>query len=149
MSLIFAFVDIPSEPWVKAIKAEIPDLAIHLWPDVTEPEDVKFVLLWGKWNTDLTQFPNIRAFLSLGAGVDHILALKDRPPSVPIVRLGDPALRTGMVEYVLYNVLKFHRRFSEYEEQQQKSLWIEQDQTMPFKRTVGIYGSWCPRSSMC
>lgn len=140
MSLIFACVDIQPEPWVKAIKAEIPDLTIHLWPDVTEPEDVQFALLWGKWDTDLAQFPNIRAFLSLGAGVDHILALKDRPSGIPIVRLGDPALPTGMVEYVLYNVLKFHRRFPEYENQQSKSLWLERSQTMPFKRTVGIMG---------
>lgn len=123
-----------------AIGAEMPDLDIHIWPDIGVPEDVEFALLWGKWDADLTSFPNLRAFLSLGAGVDHILALSDRPADIPIIRLGDPALRTGMVEYVLYNVLKFHRRFPEYEEQQRKALWIERSQTMPHKRTVGIMG---------
>ncbi|NKB22143.1 MAG: glyoxylate/hydroxypyruvate reductase A [Alphaproteobacteria bacterium] len=140
MSLIFACVDIPPEPWVKAIKAEIPDLTIHLWPDVDNPEKVEFALLWGKWDANLNRFPELSALLSLGAGVDHILTLENRPPNIPIIRLGDPALRTGMVEYVLYNVLKFHRRFPEYEEQQEKSLWIERSQTMPYKRTVGIMG---------
>jgi glyoxylate/hydroxypyruvate reductase len=140
VSLIFACVDIPSEPWVEAIHAEIPDLDIQIWPNTGPVEDVEFALLWGRWDADLGQFPNLRAFLSLGAGVDHILGLPDRPTNIPIVRLGDPALRTGMVEYVLYNVLKFHRRFPEYEEQQRKELWIERSQTQPHKRTVGIMG---------
>jgi glyoxylate/hydroxypyruvate reductase len=140
VSLIFACVDIPPEPWIEAIKAEVPDLDIRIWPDTGKAEDVEFALLWGRWNADLSQFPNLRALLSLGAGVDHILALPDRPANIPIVRLGDPALRTGMVEYVLYNVLKFHRRFPEYEDQQRKGLWIELSQTQPHKRTVGIMG---------
>lgn len=140
MSLIFACADIPPDPWVKAIKAELPELTIHIWPDIEQPEAVEFALLWGKWDADLKRFPNLKAFLSLGAGVDHILALRERPSGIPIVRLGDPALRTGMIEYVLYNVLKFHRRFPEYEEQHRKSLWIEREQTLPFKRTVGIMG---------
>jgi glyoxylate/hydroxypyruvate reductase A len=140
VSLIFACVDIPPEPWLEAIKARTSDLDIHIWPNVGTPEDVEFALLWGRWDADLSQFPNLRAFLSLGAGVDHILALPDRPPNIPIVRLGDPALRTGMVEYVIYNILKFHRRFPEYEEQQRKELWIERSQTMPHNRTVGIMG---------
>ena len=140
MSLIFACVEIPPEPWVEAIAAEIPNLDIHIWPNAGSAQDVEFALLWGKWDADLGQFPNLRAFLSLGAGVDHILGLPNRPKNIPIVRLGDPALRSGMVEYVLYNVLKFHRRFPEYEMQQRKELWIERTQTQPQKRTVGIMG---------
>jgi len=140
VSLIFACVNIPPEPWVEAIKAEMPELDIHIWPNAGSAQDVEFALLWGKWEADLSQFPNLRAFLSLGAGVDHILALPNRPGNIPIVRLGDPALKTGMVEYVLYNVLKFHRRFPEYEIQQLKELWIERSQIQPHKRTVGIMG---------
>lgn len=140
MSLIFACIEIPPEPWLEAIRAKISDLDIHIWPNVGAPDDVEFALLWGRWDADLSHFSNLRAFLSLGAGVDHILALPDRPANIPIVRLADPALRTGMVEYVLYNVLKFHRRFPEYEEQQRKRLWIERSQTMPNKRSVGIMG---------
>ena len=140
MSLVFACVDIPPEPWIKVIKTKIPDLDIDIWPNVRNPDNVEFALLWGHWDADLSRYPNLRAFLSLGAGVDHIFALDRRPPRIPVIRLGDPALQTGMVEYVLYNVLRFHRRFHEYEEQQRGSLWIERAQTTPTKRSVGLMG---------
>ena len=71
MSLIFACVEIPPEPWLEAIRAKIPDLDIHIWPNVGAPDDVEFALLWGRWDADLSHFSNLRAFLSLGAGVDQ------------------------------------------------------------------------------
>ena len=140
MSLVFACVDIPPEPWVKVLKERVPNLEIEVWPDIKNPAKVEFALLWGDWGADLSRFPNLRAFLSLGAGVEHILALEHRPAHIPVVRLGDPSLQTGMVEYVLYNVLRFHRRFQQYEEQQKQSLWIEQSQMRPIKRGVGLMG---------
>ena len=140
MSLVFACVDIPPEPWVKALKKELPNLEIEVWPNIKNPDEVEFALLWGSWSADLALFPNLQLFLSLGAGVDHILTLDRRPAHIPIVRLGDPSLQTGMVEYVLYNVLRFHRNFQKYEEQQSKALWIEHPQVSPGKRSVGIMG---------
>ncbi|MBO39499.1 MAG: glyoxylate/hydroxypyruvate reductase A [Rhodospirillaceae bacterium] len=140
MSLVFACVDIPAEPWVNALQKELPDLEIEVWPNVKNLDEVEFALLWGNWNADLTRFPNLQAFLSLGAGVDHILALDHRPPHIPIVRLGDPSLQTGMVEFVLYNVLRFHRNFQKYEKQQSETLWVEQPQVSPSNRSVGLMG---------
>ena len=37
---------------------------------------------------------------------------------VSIVRLNEGALKSGMAQYELYHVLKFHRRFPEYDIQQ-------------------------------
>lgn len=140
MSLIFACADVPPEPWITAIGRRVPDIPIHVWPEHGPPEDVEFAVLWGGYASEMAQFPNLRVLLSLGAGVDHILDAPGRPEGVPVVRLADPALKTGMVEYVLYNVLRFHRRFPEYEEQQSRKLWIERSQTLPGDRRVGVLG---------
>ena len=140
MSLVFACVDIPPEPWVKALKNELPNLEIEVWPNVKNPDEVEFALLWGDWSADLTKFSNLQAFLSLGAGVDHILALHHRPAHIPVVRLGDDFLQTGMIEYVIFNVLRFHRNFQTYEKQQSEKHWIEQPQVSPSKRSVGLMG---------
>ena len=75
MSLVFACVDIPPEAWVKALKKELPNLEIEVWPNIKNPDEVEFALLWGNWSADLALFPNLQLFLSLGAGVDHILTL--------------------------------------------------------------------------
>lgn len=140
MSLIFACQDVPPAPWIAALREELPDLEIHVWPDFGVPEDVEFALIWGPYASEMKQFPNLKAMISLGAGVDHILDQVDRPQHVPIARLVDPGLKIGMVEYVVYNVLRFHRRMPDYERQQAKQVWIERYQTLPSERRIGILG---------
>lgn len=140
MSLIFACQDVPALPWVAALNAEIPQLDIHVWPDCGNPEAVEYALIWGPFANEMGQFPNLKAMISLGAGVDHILKQPNRPPNVPIVRLVDPGIKAGMIEYVIYNVLRFHRRMPEYEIQQKKGLWIERRQVLPADRRIGILG---------
>ena len=140
MSLIFACQDVPPEPWVTPLNKELPELEIHIWPEHGKAEDVEFAAIWGPYAREMKQFPNLKAMMSLGAGVDHILEQVDRPANVPVVRLIDPGLKTGMVEYVLYNVLRYHRRMPDYEEHQRKSLWIERSQAAPSERRIGILG---------
>jgi glyoxylate/hydroxypyruvate reductase A len=140
VSLIFACQDVPPSPWISALSMELPELEIHVWPDHGNEEDVEFAIIWGPYAREMRQFPNLKAILSLGAGVDHILEQVDRPLHVPIVRLVDPGLKTGMVEYVLYHVLRYHRRMFDYEQQQEKALWIERSQAAPSERRVGILG---------
>ena len=140
MSLIFACQDVPPAPWIAALGKELPGLEIHVWPDHGEVDEVEFAVIWGPYARKMKQFPNLKAMMSLGAGVDHILDQVDRPPNVPVVRLIDPGLKTGMVEYVLYNVLRYHRRMPDYAQQQNKALWIERSQSVPSERRVGILG---------
>ena len=140
MSLLFACAGVPPEPWVEAISGELPDIVIRVWPEYGAPEEVEYALLWGDLVHEMGRFPNLKALLSFGAGVDHILKAPEIPASLPIVRLGDPAMQTGMAEYVLYNVLRFHRRFHDYEGQQRRALWIEHAQRLPERRRIGLMG---------
>lgn len=140
MSLVFACQDVPPAPWIRALRAEIPDLEVYVWPDHGDADAVEFALIWGPYAAEMGRFPNLKAMISLGAGVDHILAQRDRPTDVPVVRLVDPGLRTGMLEYVLYAVLRYHRHMPEYETQQKRKLWIERRQLLPSERRIGILG---------
>lgn len=140
MSLIFACQDIPPAPWIAALRQELPDTHIYVWPDHGVAENVEFAVIWGPFAREMKQFPNLKAMMSLGAGVDHILEQVDRPVHVPVVRLIDPGLQTGMIEYVLYQVLRYHRHMADYEQQQRKALWIERSQRLPSDRRIGILG---------
>jgi glyoxylate/hydroxypyruvate reductase A len=122
------------------LRAEIPHLEVYVWPDHGDADAVEFALIWGPYAAAMGRFPNLKAMISLGAGVDHILAQPDRPMDVPVVRLVDPGLRTGMLEYVLYAVLRYHRHMPDYETQQQRKLWIERRQLLPAERRIGILG---------
>jgi glyoxylate/hydroxypyruvate reductase A len=140
VALLFACAGIPSEPWVAAIGAALPDLDIRVWPDYGDAEDIEYALLWGSLAAELGRFPRLRAVLSFGAGVDHILNTPGRPQDVPVVRLVDPAFQAGMAEYVLFNVLRFHRRFAEYDDQQRRGVWACHAQRTPASRRIGILG---------
>jgi glyoxylate/hydroxypyruvate reductase A len=140
VSLLFACTGISPEPWVAAIGAALPDLEIRVWPDYGNPAEVEYALLWGDLAGEMARFPNLKALLSFGAGVDHILKAANRPGHVPVVRLVDPAFQTGMAEYVIYNVLRFHRGFPEYEDLQRSGLWVEHAQIPPSSRKIGILG---------
>lgn len=37
MSLLFACDDVPPEPWIEALRAELPGLEIHVWPRAAAP----------------------------------------------------------------------------------------------------------------
>lgn len=140
MSLLFACDDVPPAPWIEALRAELPGLDIHVWPDCGEPRAVEAALIWGPHASQMGKFPNLKAILSLGAGVDHILRAPGRPADIPVVRLVDPGLRQGMCDYVACHVLRHHRDMPAYEEQQKKALWIERRQTLGPECRVGIMG---------
>ena len=82
----------------------------------------------------------IKAILSLGAGVDHILSDPDLPEDLPIVRLVDPKLTHEMCFHALHWVLHFHSDHFLYMKQQMDKKWQQQGSIQPEDRTVGIMG---------
>src|SRR6185437_14767031 len=88
----------------------------------------------------LARLPNLRLIVSLGAGVDGILADPSFPRQVPIVRLVDPYMTDAMSEYVVFQVLRLHRQDLDYLAQQRAGEWRERPQQNACERRVGILG---------
>lgn len=123
MSLVFYSRTDAPEPWREAVHAALPALPFHVWPEAGDPAAVRYTLVWkppAGWHR---QFPNLKAVLSLGAGVDAILADPDLPPGIPVLRLVDAGLSRQMAEYAAYGVLHFHRRMHEYSLLQRQGRW--------------------------
>ncbi|NBP72606.1 MAG: glyoxylate/hydroxypyruvate reductase A [Alphaproteobacteria bacterium] len=141
MALLFMCDGEDPAVWSDALRTEIPDLDIRLWPDnAGDPEDIDITLTWQPPRGALASFPGLRAILSLGAGVEHVLRDPELPAGVPVARLIDPGLQTGMVEFVTMEVLRHHRREPEYRAQQQAGEWKLLRQTLSKNRRVGILG---------
>lgn len=68
-----------------------PDFVVYA-PQDDDPD-------WGRW-------PDLKGVLSLWAGVERIVGRV--PPHLPLVRMIEPGLRQGMVEYVTAAVLRHH-----------------------------------------
>jgi glyoxylate/hydroxypyruvate reductase len=89
---------------------------------------------------ELRRYPNLRLLVSMGAGVDHLLRPPGPPPGVPVARLKDERLTTAMGEWVLLNVLRFHRQDAEYRAQQAARIWNELPAPDTAQRRVGFLG---------
>ena len=102
--------------------------------------EVEFAVVWKHPRGILKKYPNLKAILSLGAGVDHIISDPDLPEGLPIVRLVDKKLTHEMCLHALHWVLHFHSDQYLYRSQQLKRQWIQQSSIQTEDRTIGIMG---------
>ena len=124
--------------WVEAFAGF--DLEVRHWEAPGAPEEVDYALVWYPEAGALAGFPNLNLIFSVGAGVDHLLGENILPTGVPVIRMAGNALTAGMTEYVLYNVLRFHRAMPQYEAAQRDRVWKELPQISATARRVGILG---------
>jgi len=122
------------------LSAQIPDIDIRIWPDVGDPAEIEFAVVWNLPHGELAKCSNLKAILSPGAGVDHLFGDPDLPRGVPIGRLIDPLMADRMAEYTASLTLWAHRKFDEYAELQSQRIWQQVTQKDAKDRGVGILG---------
>jgi|TARA_A100001037_G_scaffold306567_1_gene352791 glyoxylate/hydroxypyruvate reductase A len=128
------------EQILQDLSAQIPDMDIRIWPDVGDPTEIEFAIVWKLPHGELAKCPNLRAILSPGAGVDHLFEDLDLPDDVPIGRLIDPLMADRMAEYTASLTLWSHRRFDDYAVLQSRKVWQQVAQKDAKDRGVGILG---------
>ena len=74
MALLFLSPDDPAEAWRDELMRRMPELDVRLWPEVGDPAEVEAALVWRPPPGELLRYPNLKAILSLGAGIDGLLA---------------------------------------------------------------------------
>jgi glyoxylate/hydroxypyruvate reductase A len=108
--------------WRRALTAELPDLDVRVHPDVGDPQDVCYALVWKPPAGFFAGFPNLKLVTNLGAGIDSLLGRSDLPP-VPISRLSDPGMISLMTSYVLFAVIRYARDIPIFERAQRQRTW--------------------------
>ncbi|MBI1244829.1 MAG: glyoxylate/hydroxypyruvate reductase A [Alphaproteobacteria bacterium] len=141
MKLLFVSTTDRIEPWRKAFSEFAPDIELVAWPDVPDPDAIEFAAVWKYPPGELKRFRNLKFVSSLGAGIDHLLGDPDFPKHVPFVRLVDPTLTSGMVEYALWAALRYHRQILEYETFQRAAEWHQLPAPSTAERRIGIAGT--------
>lgn len=123
MTTVFFHSDLDDpKAWQATLQAALPDLNFLVGPACDRPEAVDVALVWTPPPQGLRAFPNLKAVLSLGAGVDQ-LRLAELDPRVPVARLIDDTLTQRMVEYCLTAVLYFHRNMHLHAANQAQRQW--------------------------
>jgi glyoxylate/hydroxypyruvate reductase A len=139
VALLFLSPDDPAEAWRAELQARIPGLDVRIWPQVGDPADIDIALVWRPPLGELARYPNLKAILSLAAGIDGLIA-DPKLPDVPIARMVDPSLTRTMTEYVLLAVLRHHREFDRFERAQRAREWAYAFPPQAADRRVGIMG---------
>ena len=140
MALLFKSDADRAELWVPAIRARLPEMEVRVWPDLGDPDEIEYTLIWKPPAGMLAGFKNLKAIFSLGAGIDHLASDPKLPPQVPVVRMVERGLTSGMTEYVVMQTLFHHRRMLDYRDQQACETWKILPFVPAWKRRVGIMG---------
>ena len=142
MSILLASTDFweDMEVWSSALQEAMPEMDVKVYPNEGDINDIEYAVVWKHPRGILNQYPNLKAILSLGAGVDHVISDPELPEGLPIVRLVDKKLTHEMFLHSLHWVLHFHSDQYLYRIQQQSREWIQQSSVQSEDRTIGIMG---------
>ena len=125
--------------WAEVFRREAPEIDFRIWPDIGDPSEVRFLAAWVPPGDLATRFPRLEVLFSSGAGVDQF-DLSVLPPALPVVRMVEPGIVRGMVEYVTHAVLDLHRDMPQYRRQQQDGAWQPLPVRPAGERRIGVLG---------
>ena len=144
--------------WCRALKALLPHAQVRAWPlprsrgkspaieaaATPEPDSEQAVTHFGVgWKPPAEYFiahPDLAAFFTAGAGVDHLLDLDGLPERLPVIRLEDAGMADQMFLYCLHEILRRLTVAGEYERQQREGLWRELESRPAASLRVGVFG---------
>jgi glyoxylate/hydroxypyruvate reductase A len=140
MSILFYCNWPNADEWLTLLRQAMPEETIESWPGITNIDAVEIALVWATPTGFLSKIPNLSLILSLGAGVDHIMADKDIPRDVPIARVVDPIMADRMAEYVAGQVLRHHLQLDRYRDQAGVKTWRRHFPRDAGKTTTTVLG---------
>lgn len=121
-----------------ALEALDPDLQVVAWPDPRFIQ-AEVAVCWHAPPGIYEQMPRLKLVHSVASGVDNVIA-GQRLDGVAVCRVVDPDLADGMLQFVLWGVLLFHRRLDAALRNQRERVWQRPPRTPASACSVGIMG---------
>jgi len=122
-----------------ALRAACPGATLRTQPELGPLQAIDAVVCWEPPHGLIAQMPNLQLVQSLGAGVDHILG-DPTLPDVPVCRIVDPDMASGMQAYVVWAVTHQQRHMSAYLASATQRRWDAYPINPPRQHRVGIAG---------
>ena len=138
-TLLLHLADFNEPRWAEGFRAALPGHRIVLRGDAYDPAEIDYIFVWKPKPDAFDGLINLKAVLSLGAGVDALLRHPALPPA-PIVRFVDADLTQRMSDYVVANVAMHQRLFTRFKRDQQARRWVQLYPPPSWDIAVGIMG---------
>ena len=99
--------------------------------------DCQFALVWCPPHGRLSALKQLKVIVSLGQGVDHLMADPELPEQAAIVRLVDPDMSHALSQWVILNVLDHLRDGRFYRENARHKKFESRDQRQTQNLPIG------------
>ena len=127
--------------WKKTIKKYFKNEKIISIKDYKKFNNVKYAIIWNLPDETLSKLKNLKIIFSMGAGIDHILKLKNYNRKIPIIRIKDPKMGERIANYSLAQILNYQLNFKIFQNSQNKKYWSGERTPIDNQNlTVGILG---------
>ncbi len=137
--LLLHLSDVDEASWANAFTKALAPYPVVRRGDDYDPAAIRYIFVWKPKADAFEGLSNLKAVLSLGAGVDALLKHPDLPDA-PIVRFVDEDLSQRMSDYVVAHVTMHHRQFSLFRADQKARRWSQFYPPAASQTTVGIMG---------
>lgn len=137
--LLLHIADVDEAQWAQAFRDALAPYPVVRRGDDFDPADVRYIFAWKPAADAFDGLTNLKAVLSLGAGVDALLKHPNLPDA-PLVRFVDDDLTQKMTDYVVANVAMHHRGFTRFRADQKARAWNQFYPPAASASTVGIMG---------
>ncbi|WP_373357044.1 2-hydroxyacid dehydrogenase [Pseudoroseicyclus sp. CXY001] len=125
----------------RLFQAELPEAEVLIDAAELGPEPCPYIVVGRPDPGTIASVPGVEVVLSLNAGVEHLLASGEVPEAMPIVRMVDDGLAEGMSEWVLAEVLAWHRNILHYHRIQPEARWAPEREKLARERIVTVLGA--------
>ena len=128
---------------VKPFQRVVPDIDLRIGrslEDLGNLDQIEAAVCWHPPQGALARLTNLRLMQSLAAGIEHITSDPSLPQAIPLCRIVDPGMASGMKAYVAWAVSHQQRFMPAYLKSRSAQQWVEQPIVSPAKHRVGIAG---------
>ena len=140
MTLLLHLADFNERRWADGFAAALPGRKVVTRADSYNPAEIEYIFIWKPKPDAFDGLVNLKAVLSLGAGVDALLRHPNLPRNVPVVRFMDEDLTQRMSDYVLAEVTRHHRLDTRFKRDQAARKWVQLYPAPAWDANVGIMG---------
>ncbi len=140
MALLLHLSDVDENRWAERLGEKLGDYPIVRRGDAYDPADIRYIFVWKPKDDAFDGLDNLKAVLSLGAGVDALMRHPRLPEGVPIVRFVDDELSQCMSDYVVAHVTMHHRLYTRYRAAQAAREWTQLYPPPAWDINVGVMG---------
>lgn len=129
-----------TDPWIQDFASVLPQAEVVVWQEGATIPPCDYAVVFAPPPAMLADLAQVKAIFSTGAGVDAIMKHSEAFPHVPVVRLSDVGMGVQMAEYVTHYVLRYFRRFDEYDVQARSGTWQPLPQHQKAEFSIGLMG---------